>query len=283
MNRHALITAAVLALAVAPIARADEQPATPGEHMIAAQNEAPALDPGSGVTSKYGGSIHLDGTRHSLRNQGQVHPGVLVHDGDKGYIWLHSDQPMPAPDEHAAAAEELRLKVRELAAQLLAPGTDLGGAVTMPVSFVDQDDFDHSSSFGRFIAEQMFNDLTRQGIGVREYRALPAVATRPQDGEFALTRDMERAVPQLASGLVLAGTYYFDKHSVFVNARLFRPSDQMVVRTASVAFPQTPLTRSMLAKGAALRLRTAEVELKSYDEMKDKTTLGYMLEQEDLH
>jgi hypothetical protein len=140
-----------------------------------------------------------------------------------------------------------------------------------------------TSSFGRFVAEQMFHELSRRGIPVREYRTMPTVATYPANGEFVLTRDMERAAPQVQPGLVLAGTYYFDENSLFVNARLFRPTDGVVARTASALIQQTPLTKAMLAKSAARQLRTAETEMRSYDEMKDKTSLGFMLEQDDLH
>ncbi|GAB6176477.1 FlgO family outer membrane protein [Desulfobaculum senezii] len=282
MKRHVILAAALSILVATPPVHAEDKTPTPGEQMLASSGQH-TLGPGSGVTSKFGGVIHKNGETHGLRNQGTIHPGVLVSDGKDGYIWLHSNDPMSAPPEHMAAAQELRLKIRELAAQLLADGPDLGGAVTIPVSFVNQDNFMRTSSFGRFVAEQMFHELSRRGIPVREYRTMPTVATYPANGEFVLTRDMERAAPQVQPGLVLAGTYYFDENSLFVNARLFRPTDGVVARTASALIQQTPLTKAMLAKSAARQLRTAETEMRSYDEMKDKTSLGFMLEQDDLH
>lgn len=283
MRKHLIFAAALAVITAAPCVQADDTPPTPGEQMLAASPKQPALDPGSGVTSKYGGSLHINDKQHPLRNQGQLHPGVLVSNGKDGYIWLHSDKPMAATPEATATAHELRLKVRELAAGLLESSADLGGAVTIPVSFVNQDNFERTSSFGRFIAEQMYHELTRRGVNVREYRTMPAVSTRPMDGEFILTRDMDRAAPQVEAGLVLAGTYYFDSDNIFVNARLFRPMDGGVLRTASTVITQSPMTKKMLAKAASVRLRTAETRLESFDEVKDKTSLGFMLEQEDLH
>ena len=81
--------------------------------------------------------------------------------------------PSPCPQPKWKARAELRLKVRELASQLFEAGKDqLAGGVTMPASFVNQDNLDSSSSFGRYIAEQLFYELNQLGVPVREYRTM---------------------------------------------------------------------------------------------------------------
>ncbi|MDY7001337.1 MAG: FlgO family outer membrane protein [Thermodesulfobacteriota bacterium] len=241
------------------------------------------LDPGAGVMARKQGRVFVDGAPHTLRRQEGRHAGFFVPDGRYGYIWF--DQEVPEPPESLEQARELRLRIRELADQLLGPSGDqeLRGAIALPASFVNQDDFEQSSSFGRYLSEQMFYEFNQRGMPVREYRVFPEVFTRPREGEFVFTRNMENIPPQHSGSLFVTGTYYFDRDSVFVNARIFRALDKMVLRTASLVFAQNRLTRTMLAKGTGVRLETADMGIKSFREMKDKAGLAFMLTQEDLH
>ena len=249
-----------------------------------AMNEAGPFDPGAGAMAEEMGEFHVGGQPYALHGNTGLRAGALVPDGAGDYVWVGSDRPIAMPSPEMAGARELRLKVREMASQLFEAGkNDLAGGVTMPASFVNQDNFDSSSSFGRYIAEQLFYELNQLGVPVREYRTMARIMTRPQDGEFALSRRMEEAAGVPTAGLVLTGTYYFDKHTVFVNARLYRPLDGMVLRTANLVFGQTPVTRTMLTRGTGIRLRQAEMEMKSLAKLKDEKSLEFMLEQEDLH
>lgn len=242
------------------------------------------FDPGAGVMARDMGTSNVNGKRSDIYGDARLHAGTFVPDGQGGYVWLGSERSIAAPSEEHAAARELRLKVREMAAQLFEQGLDgLGGGVAMPASFVSQDDFEQSSAFGRYLAEQLFYELNQLGVPVREYRTMPRVMSRPEDGDFILTRRMDQMAPIATGGLALSGTYYFDKHNVFVNARLFRPLDGMVLRTANLVFPQTPVSMAMLKRGTGIRLQTAETEMKSLAEMKDEASLEFMLEQSDLH
>jgi len=241
------------------------------------------FDPGAGVMAREQGQVFVDGAPHTLRLKEGRQAGFFIPDGRCGYIWFAEEVPMPK--ESLEQARELRLKIRELADQLLGPSGDqeLRGAIALPASFVNQDDFEQSSSFGRYLSEQMFYEFNQRGMPVREYRVFPEVFTRPREGEFVFTRDMQNIPPQHSGSLFVTGTYYFDRDSVFVNARVFRALDKMVLRTASLVFAQNKLTRTMLAKGTGVRLETADMGIKSFKEMKDKAGLAFMLTQEDLH
>ncbi|BBD07883.1 FlgO family outer membrane protein [Desulfovibrio ferrophilus] len=283
------ILALILLLAV-PALAADDAPNDMTAHKLAQRNaqatgQQGPFDPGAGVKAFKTGKIDVNGQSYGLHSDGQVHAGTMLPDGRGDYVWVGSDKPIPMPSAEHAGGREIRLKVREMASQLFEKlGTNgLQDGVAMPASFVNQDNFESSSSFGRYIAEQLFYELNQLGIPVREYRTLPRIMTRPEDGEFALTRSMEEQAPVPTTGLVLTGTYYFDKHNVFVNARLFRPLDGMVLRTANLVFAQTPVTRTMLSRGTGIRLQQAETEVKSFAKLKDEASLEFMLQQDDLH
>ncbi|UIJ39022.1 hypothetical protein LWC08_05465 [Desulfobaculum bizertense] len=288
MNKKKWISAALLLALCAPqSASAVDSLLIENTHSPSsgtAQKDALSVDPGTGVSSDRDGWIHEDGQTRSLRSQGKIHPGVMVPDGDGGYIWLHSANPLQAPDVNQQAAQELRLKIRELAQQILDSDVDLTACVTIPVSFVHQDNLQQSSPFGRLVAEQMYNELKRQHMNVVEFRSSERVRPRPQQGEFALSRDISE-LNQKRTVAILTGTYYYDANTIFVNGRLFQKADGKVLGTGSITIPQNATTLALLkSQNRPMRkLRAAEIELRSFDEMKDSRGLGYVLDQKDLH
>ena len=152
-----------------------------------------------------------------------------------------------APDPDYADARELKLKVRELAEQLVADMQDcsLKGVVALPTSFVNLDDFNETSAFGRLIGEQLFYELNQRGYPVREYRMSGNIQPKPKTGEFALSREL--GAVSASGAVVIAGTYSKGPNAVFVNARLIRPRDGRVIRTANLVIESNPTVETMLA------------------------------------
>lgn len=139
-------------------------------------------------------------------------------------------------------AQELKLKVRELADQLLAtlPNDCLTGLVALPTSFVNLDNFQQTSPFGRLVGENLIYEFNQRSFPVREYRLPGYIAMRAEQGDFALARQgMLDAKEKWAA--LLVGTYQRDKDAIFVNARLVRASDGMVLRTAQLVLVNTEL------------------------------------------
>ena len=147
---------------------------------------------------------------------------------------------------HYTDARELKLKVRELAEQLVANMQDcsLQGLVALPTSFVNLDNFNQTSAFGRLMAEQLFFELNQRGYPVREYRLPGSIRVLPKSGEFALSRDLGALAAK--SGVVIVGTYSNARDAVFVNARLLHPGDGRVLRTANLVLEQNPTLKQLL-------------------------------------
>jgi len=152
-----------------------------------------------------------------------------------------------APDPNYTDARELRLMVRELAEQLVADMQDcsLKGVVALPTSFVNLDDFNETSAFGRLIGEQLFYELNQRGYPVREYRMSGNIQPRTKAGEFALSRELGRL--SAGNAVMVVGTYSKGPNAVFVNARLVRPRDGRVIRTANLVIESNPTIETMLA------------------------------------
>ncbi len=162
-----------------------------------------------------------------------------------------------APDPDYADARELKLKVRELGDQLVADMRDcsLQGLVALPTSFVNLNNFNETSAFGRLIGEQLFYELNQRGYPVREYRMSGNIQPKEKAGEFALSRELGAISTKSGGAVLIAGTYAQAANAVFVNARLIRPQDGRVIRTANLVIESNPTILAMLGarskKGAS--------------------------------
>jgi hypothetical protein len=216
------------------------------------------------------GSAMKTGNPGQILHQGQAVPsqnmlahdsGLLLPDGRGGLVLIPGVGAQIANPNYVDA-RELKLKMRELAAQLVV-GLDgsFSSYIALPIAFVTQDDFDRSSSLGRFIVEQMYYEFNQRGLPTRDYR-LDGKLTQREDGEFILVRKAG-AINLDPRTLYLVGTYYTDNFSVFINARLIR-SDGRVVRAGQLVMASTPLTRRMIATSGK-RLSSEGLEIRDFN------------------
>ena len=225
--------------------------------------------PGAPLELEDQGAVTVDGQTVPLRRAVKQDMGLMVPDGEGGMIWIPADKARPEADPNYIEARELKLRIRELCEQLISNINQAGlyGAVALPTTFVNQDDFEQSSSFGRYVAEQMFYEFNQRGFPIREYRIGDDIVMREGEGDFYLTRqDGSFAIPKDCS-VVIAGTYYQDKFSLFVNARLLRPADGMVLRTAQLVMPMNGVTQRMLARSGR-RLEAGTLGIRSAAEIR---------------
>lgn len=245
--------------------------------------QAEEFDAGTAMrVSRQQETLTLDGVAVPMREMRSVDSGVMVPDGKGGLIWREGSR--PTPEAAHVNARELKLKMRELADQLLA-GLDrnaLRGVTAMPLSLVNQDDFEESSSFGRYVAEALFYEFNQRGFPVREYRAEPQLALRRGEGEFLLSRQQQRILANSPLEMIVTGTYYHDRNNIFLNVRMFRAADGMVLRTAQLVFPMTDVSRTMLAN-TGRRLEETYVGMQDYGTMTRATDITALDRGEDFH
>ncbi|MDR2695904.1 MAG: hypothetical protein LBC79_05945 [Deltaproteobacteria bacterium] len=154
-------------------------------------------------------------------------------------------------DPNYIAAQEVKLKVRELADQLIAslPNDALVGFVALPTSFVNQNDFNASSPLGRYLAEGLIYEFNQRGFPVREYRTDGSITMSEGMGETALARKGKIATAKGKGNALLIGTYHQDPDAIFVNARLVRSSDGIVLRTGQIMLAPNAVTLRMTNAG----------------------------------
>lgn len=253
-------------------------------------SEMKGMDGGSGggatfsssaaVPGKYGPRAVYNGKEVSTIQADRVDNGIALPDGNGGIVWVPGE-PLQKPQAGYQDARELKLTAKELAEQLLV-GMNASGCVALPVSFVSMDNLEQTSSFGRLMAEQMIFEFNQRGFAVKEYRAPDKISVRDGEGDFYLTRALgDVALP--AGSVVVAGTYYADKQALIVNAKLIRPSDGRVLRTANAVLPASNLTRRMTG-GSAIRLSGGGIGFRDYKEAtQPKVSTGAIDQGADVH
>lgn len=155
-------------------------------------------------------------------------------------------------------AVELKLKCRELADQMLAtmPNDALKGVVALPTSFVEQGNRSVSSPLGRLISEALIYEFNQRGFPVREYRLAGKVSITGGRDDLAFLNNVSIPVGQKWAALIV-GTYYVDKDATFVNARLVRATDGLVLRTGQLVLPNTGIVQRMSESDVQLASRKA--------------------------
>ena len=152
----------------------------------------------------------------------------------------------PQPVEYVNAVD-LKLQCRELADQLLAtmPNSALQGYVAMPTSFVDENNTSVSSPLGRLMVESMYYEFNQRGFPTREYRLTGNINVVGGKNDIALAANQLVPTKGQKWAAILVGTYYVDKAATFVNVRLVRASDGLVLRTGQLVLENTPVVARM--------------------------------------
>jgi hypothetical protein len=136
--------------------------------------------------------------------------------------------------------------------------------VALPTAFVNLDNFNETSSLGRLISEQLFHEFNQRGFPVREYRIPGSISVR-QEGELLLSRELGNLALSSQGSVVVVGTYSGDKRAMFINARLVRPQDGRVLRTANLVLEGNALTGRLMRAGGK-SLESGEMRIRDYAE-----------------
>ncbi|MEZ4753592.1 MAG: FlgO family outer membrane protein [Bdellovibrionota bacterium] len=117
-------------------------------------------------------------------------------------------------------------------------------------TFVNIDDLNSTSTFGRMYGEQVMSELSMRGFDVVELRHADALHFLSSSGEFALSRDVASVRRARDLGGIVAGTYVVSPDRVYVNARLIDPATSIVLSAGSVEMNKTKELAKMLRGGA---------------------------------
>lgn len=89
-------------------------------------------------------------------------------------------------------------------------------------SFVELDNLEKSSTFGRLVAEQMASRMSQKKFVFLELKLRDQLFIKNGDGEFALSRELAKISREQDAQAVLVGTYSVIQDFVYVTARIVR-------------------------------------------------------------
>ncbi len=135
-------------------------------------------------------------------------------------------------------------KLAENAAQSIGPSDSL-----IVASFVNVNNLEESSSFGRIIAEQIASRFAQRGQSVIELKLRQnSIFISEGKGEFMLSRDLREISKTHNTSAVVVGTYANGGDRLYVSARMVRPADNILIAAWDYGIPMQPNTMSVMLR-----------------------------------
>ena len=123
---------------------------------------------------------------------------------------------------------------------------------TLPIlstSFVNLDNLNETSAFGRLIGVQIASRLSQHGYKVIELRLSNGkVLVKEKNGELALSREMKRIDKSHDAQAVIVGTYCTIENWVFVSTRLVSTLDNSILSSYNFSIRVGDLLRALVKK-----------------------------------
>jgi len=96
-------------------------------------------------------------------------------------------------------------------------------------SFVDNNDLNQTSRFGRILQEHISSRFVQMGYTIREIKLRKDLLIRQRSGEILLSRDLHNITPTLSAQAILVGTYSFTNRIMYISARLINPETSTII------------------------------------------------------
>ncbi len=178
---------------------------------------------------------------------------------DKPHAQVEAVAPAVPPAITVNEAAALRAEIQGLANELFRnladadpENGDLGKGVLV-CTFVELKKLSRTSSLGRYVAEQLMNEMQQRRYEVLEIRKSQAVMLQEKRGEFGLSRNPAEISQAVAAGAMLTGTYTPSKDSIVINARIIDNRSARLLSSATAIIPRNQLAEQLLADSASVR------------------------------
>ncbi|GAA0795245.1 FlgO family outer membrane protein [Marinobacterium sediminicola] len=155
-------------------------------------------------------------------------------------------QPKSSPQ---AAEVDLIQEVKSASSQLIAKTSGLKlGAPVLAATFADIDDLQQSSTLGRTLSEQFSSALSSNSVPVIEVKMRDSLFIKERTGELILSRKLHSLVQAHDAQAVLLGTYAIGGSNVYVNVRMVRTSDNIILGSHDFSLPLNRDIKAMLPR-----------------------------------
>jgi TolB-like protein len=198
---------------------------------------------------------------------------LLIFPAQAAAFWPFSQEKASTPKAEAVApaatpvltvseAAALRTEIQGLANELFRNlGDPENGGLEQGVlvcTFVELKKLTRTSSFGRYVAEQLMSEMQQRHYEVVEIRKSQAIMLQEKRGEFGLSRNPAEVSQSAAAGAMLTGTYTPSKDSIVINARIIDNRSAKLLSSATAILPRNQLAEELLADTASVRMEKPE-------------------------
>jgi TolB-like protein len=105
-------------------------------------------------------------------------------------------------------------------------------------SFVDVNNLNASSTFGRIMAEQVGSRLAQKGYKVIEMKLRQnSIFVEEGKGEFLLSRDLKNISLNHNAAAVVVGTYACSRDKIYISTRFVNPSNSVILSSFDYGMP----------------------------------------------
>ena len=151
----------------------------------------------------------------------------------------------------------------------LAP-TDTG-TITV-TSFVDLQQLNKTSQFGRVIGESLFSELFVRGFNVSDFRGQNAI-TINANGEFYITRNITMLQSEVSNTYILVGTYSKIDQNVIINARILDNKTGKIVSSGRVMYANDDCSIFNVCNNAQRKIKWVSEDYKTSTQKEEKEIL----------
>ena len=149
------------------------------------------------------------------------------------------------------SSSNLNEVIMQIAKQLLHSNTVKNKTTKIILtSFVNLDNLEETTTFGRMLSESMFNELHINKFNVTDFRGQDAISVT-KDGEFHITRETEKLKDTIETiEYILVGTYVkFENKSFLINTRIIDSISGNIISSSRVIYkPQDCTLYDLCAK-----------------------------------
>jgi TolB-like protein len=116
-------------------------------------------------------------------------------------------------------------------------------------SFVNVDNLNESSTFGRMISEQISSRFKQLGYTAIEMKLRTTIFIKEGSGEFLLSRELSDISTKHNAQAVVVGTYASASDRVYLTVRIVNAADSTILASYDYNVPMTRDVFKMLLKG----------------------------------
>lgn len=169
-------------------------------------------------------------------------------------LFEEAEEQPPRPDDAQLLYQQITRLSADLFRSLEEPDmeySELRGGVIV-LSFVEQKNLTRTSSLGRYLAEQLMNELQLRRVPVVEVRKSREVRIQQSRGEYGLSRDAAEINDEAAAAAMLTGTYTVTPEQVIVSARIIDNRTAVLLASATSIIPRTQTVETLLSDPVGL-------------------------------